>query len=76
MNNDMGIKAKIEKRLDVDFAISFEENGSGDDLNNVIDDLCKKHRGDSSRQSPAEIFTEITQAVFDQGKNTVDDSKR
>ena len=58
----MGIKAKIEKRPEGGFSISFEENGSGD-LNKVIDDLCEKHRDDSSRQSPAEIFTEIAQAV-------------
>lgn len=71
----MGIKAKIEKQQDGSFAISFEENGSGD-LNKVIDDLCEKHRDDSLHQSPAEIFTEITQAVFEQGKDTADDTKR
>ncbi len=71
----MGIKAKIEKRPEGGFSISFEENGSGD-LNKVIDDLCEKHRDDSLHQSPAEIFTEITQAVFEQGKDTADDTKR
>lgn len=71
----MGIKAKIEKRPEGGFSISFEENGSGD-LNKVIDDLCEKHRDDSLHQSPAEIFTEITQAVFEQGKDTTDDTKR
>lgn len=44
----MGIKAKIEKRPEGGFSISFEENGSGD-LNKVIDDLCEKHRDDSLR---------------------------
>lgn len=71
----MGIKAKIEKRPEGGFSISFEENGSGD-LNKVIDDLCEKHRDDSLHQSPAKIFTEITQAVFEQGKDTTDDTKR
>ena len=71
----MGIKAKIKKRPEGGFSISFEENGSGD-LNKVIDDLCEKHRDDSLHQSPAEIFTEITQAVFEQGKDTADDTKR
>ena len=64
----MGVKVKYEKRPEGGFAIVFEEDGSGD-LNRVMDDLCKKHRGDSSRQSPGEIFTEIAQAVGDQKKN-------
>ena len=66
----MGVKVKYEKRPEGVFAIVFEEDGSGD-LNRVMDDLCEKHRGDSSRQSPGEIFTEIAQAVG-QKKNTVD----
>ena len=60
----MGVKVKYEKRPEGGFAIVFEEDGSGD-LNRVMDDLCEKHRGDSSRQSPGEIFAEITQAVSD-----------
>ena len=55
---------KFEKRPEGGFAIVFEEDGSGD-LNRVMDDLCEKHRGDSSRQSPCEIFTEIAEAVGD-----------
>ena len=58
----MGVKVKFEKRPEGGFAIVFEEDGSGD-LNRVMDDLCEKHRGDSSRQSPCEIFTEIAEAV-------------
>ena len=58
----MGVKVKFEKRPEGGFAIVFEEDGSGD-LNRVMDDLCEKHRGDSSRQSPGEIFTEIAEAV-------------
>ena len=60
----MGVKVKFEKRSEGGFAIVFEEDGSGD-LNRVMDDLCEKHRGDSSRQSAGEIFTEIAQAVGD-----------
>ena len=60
----MGVKVKFEKRPEGGFAIVFEEDGSGD-LNRVMDDLCEKHRGDSSRQSPCEIFTEIAEAVGD-----------
>lgn len=63
----MGVKVKFEKRPEGGFAIVFEEDGSGD-LNRVMDDLCEKHRGDSSRQSTGEIFTEIAQAVGDQKK--------
>ena len=59
---------KFEKRPEGGFAITFEEDGSGD-LNKVMGDLCEKHKGDSSRQSPGEIFTEIAQAVGDQKKN-------
>ena len=55
---------KFEKRPEGGFAIVFEEDGSGD-LNRAMDDLCEKHRGDSSRQSPCEIFTEIAEAVGD-----------
>ena len=61
---DMGVKVKFEKRSEGGFAISFEEDGSGD-LNKVIGSLCEKHKGDSSRQSPGEIFTEIAEAVGD-----------
>ena len=53
---------KFEKRPEGGFSITFEEDGSGD-LNRVMDDLCEKHRGDSSRQSSDEIFTEIAEAV-------------
>ena len=60
----MGVKVKFEKRSEGGFAISFEEDGSGD-LNKVMGDLCEKHRGDSSRQSSDEIFTEIAEAVGD-----------
>ena len=60
----MGVKVKFEKRPEGGFAIVFEEDGSGD-LNRVMDDLCEKHRGDSSRQSPGEIFTEIAEVVGD-----------
>ena len=60
----MGVKVKYGKRPEGGFAIVFEEDGSGD-LNRVMDDLCEKHRGDSSRQSPCEIFTEIAEAVGD-----------
>ena len=67
----MGVKVKFDKRPDGGFAIIFEEDGSGD-LNKVMGDLCEKHKGDSSRQSAGEIFTEIAQAVGDQKKNTVD----
>ena len=67
----MGVKVKFEKRPEGGFAIVFEEDGSGD-LNRVMGDLCEKHKGDSSRQSAGEIFTEIAQAVSDQKKNTVD----
>ena len=67
----MGVKVKFEKRPEGGFAIVFEEDGSGD-LNRVMGDLCEKHKGDSSRQSAVEIFTEIAQAVGDQKKNTVD----
>ena len=63
----MGVKVKFEKRPEGGFAISFEEDGSGD-LNKVMGDLCEKHKGDSSRQSADEIFTEIAQAVGDQKK--------
>ena len=63
----MGVRVKFDKRPDGGFAISFEEDGSGD-LNRVMGDLCEKHKGDSSRQSPGEIFTEIAQAVGDQKK--------
>ena len=66
----MGVKVKFDKRPDGGFAITFEEDGSGD-LNRVMSDLCEKHRGDSSRQCPGEIFAEIAQAVG-QKKNTVD----
>ena len=55
---------KFEKRPEGGFAITFEEDGSGD-LNKVMGDLCEKHRGDSSRQSVGEIFTEIAEAVGD-----------
>ena len=58
---------KFEKRPEGGFAITFEEDGSGD-LNKVMGDLCEKHKGDSSRQSADEIFTEIAQAVGDQKK--------
>ena len=67
----MGVKVKFEKTPEGGFAIVFEEDGSGD-LNRVMGDLCEKHKGDSSRQSAGEIFTEIAQAVGDQKKNTVD----
>lgn len=60
----MGVKVKFEKRPEGGFAITFEEDGSGD-LNKVMGDLCEKHRGDSSRQSVGEIFTEIAEAVGD-----------
>ena len=60
----MGVRVKFDKRPDGGFAITFEEDGSGD-LNRVMGDLCEKHKGDSSRQSPGEIFTEIAQAVGD-----------
>ena len=63
----MGVRLKFDKRPDGGFAITFEEDGSGD-LNRVMGDLCEKHKGDSSRQSPGEIFTEIAQAVGDQKK--------
>ena len=59
---------KFEKRPEGGFAIVFEEDGSGD-LNRVMDDLCEKHRGDSSRQSAGEIFTEIAEAVGDKKLN-------
>ena len=55
---------KFEKRPEGGFAITFEEDGSGD-LNRVMGDLCEKHKGDSSRQSVGEIFTEIAEAVGD-----------
>ena len=55
---------KFEKRPEGGFAITFEEDGSGD-LNKVMGDLCEKHRGDSSHQSVGEIFTEIAEAVGD-----------
>ena len=55
---------KFEKRPEGGFAITFEEDGSGD-LNKVMGDLCEKHKGDSSRQSAGEIFTEIAEAVGD-----------
>ena len=64
----MGVRVKFDKRPDGGFAITFEEDGSGD-LNRVMGDLCEKHKGDSSRQSPGEIFTEIAQDVSDQKKN-------
>ncbi len=64
----MGVRVKFDKRPDGGFAITFEEDGCGD-LNRVMGDLCEKHKGDSSRQSPGEIFTEIAQAVGDQKKN-------
>ena len=60
----MGVKVKFEKRPEGRFAITFEEDGSGD-LNKVMGDLCEKHRGDSSHQSVGEIFTEIAEAVGD-----------
>ena len=60
----MGVKVKFDKRPDGGFAITFEEDGSGD-LNKVMGDLCEKHKGDSSRQSVGEIFTEIAEAVGD-----------
>ena len=60
----MGVKVKFEKRPEGGFAITFEEDGSGD-LNKVMGDLCEKHRGDSSHQSVGEIFTEIAEAVGD-----------
>ena len=60
----MGVKVKFEKRPEGGFAITFEEDGTGD-LNKVMGDLCEKHRGDSSRQSVGEIFTEIAEAVGD-----------
>ena len=60
----MGVKVKFEKRPEGGFAITFEEDGTGD-LNKVMGDLCEKQRGDSSRQSPGEIFTEIAEAVGD-----------
>ena len=60
----MGVKVKFEKRPEGGFAITFEENGSGD-LNKVMGDLCEKHKGDSSHQSVGEIFTEIAEAVGD-----------
>ena len=60
----MGVKVKFEKRPEGGFAITFEEDGSGD-LNKVMGDLCEKHKGDSSRQSADEIFTEIAEAVSD-----------
>ena len=60
----MGVKVKFDKRPDGGCAITFEEDGSGD-LNKVMGDLCEKHRGDSSRQSVGEIFTEIAEAVGD-----------
>ena len=60
----MGVKVKFEKRPEGGFAITFEEDGSGD-LNKVMGDLCEKHKGDSSRQSVSEIFTEIAEAVSD-----------
>ena len=60
----MGVKVKFDKRPDGGFAITFEEDGTGD-LNKVMGDLCEKHRGDSSRQSVGEIFTEIAEAVGD-----------
>ena len=63
----MGVKVKFEKRPEGGFAITFEEDGTGD-LNKVMGDLCEKHRGDSSRQCPGEIFAEITQAVSDDQK--------
>ena len=63
----MGVKVKFEKRPEGGFAITFEEDGSGD-LNKVMGDLCEKHRGDSSRQSVSEIFTEIAEAVSDDQK--------
>ena len=63
----MGVRVKFDKRPDGGFAITFEEDGSGD-LNRVMGDLCEKHKGDSSRQSPGEIFTEIAEAVGDQKK--------
>ena len=63
----MGVKVKFEKRPEGGFAITFEEDGSGD-LNRVMGDLCEKHRGDSSRQSVSEIFTEIAEAVGDKIK--------
>ena len=64
----MGVRVKFDKRPDGGFAITFEEDGSGD-LNRVMGDLCEKHKGDSSRQSPGEIFTEIAQAVGAQQKH-------
>ena len=60
----MGVKVKFDKRPDGGFAITFEEDGTGD-LNKVMGDRGEKHRGDSSRQSPGEIFTEIAEAVGD-----------
>ena len=60
----MGVKVKYEKRPEGGFAIIFEEDGSGD-LNKVMNNLCDKHKGDSSHQSPCEIFTEIAEAVGD-----------
>ena len=60
----MGVKVKFDKRPDGGFAITFEEDGTGD-LNKVMGDLCEKHKGDSSRQSVGEIFTEIAEAVGD-----------
>lgn len=64
----MGVKVKFDKRPDGGFAITFEEDGTGD-LNKVMGDLCEKHRGDSSRQSTGEIFREIAQAVSDKKLN-------
>ena len=55
---------KFEKRPEGGFAITFEEDGTGD-LNKVMGDLCEKHRGDSSHQSVGEIFSEIAEAVGD-----------
>lgn len=36
----MGVKVKFEKRLEGGFAITFEDDGSGD-LDRVMDDLCE-----------------------------------
>ena len=64
----MGVKVKFEKRPEGGFSITFEEDGSGD-LNKVMGDLCEKHKGDSSRQSPKENYTESAQAVKKKKKN-------
>ena len=62
----MGVKVKFEKRPEGGFAITFEDDGSGD-LDRVMDDLCEKHLDDKSPQSSGEIFTEIAKAVGESG---------